>query len=96
MPLIEGWELSSDRVKVLEKIQDSDPIGDPLIVSKCQLQPDHGTFVASNDGFAWRIKVTANTPLIKSGKSKWVRWYDVHQIINEKPQKGYTSLLGWK
>ncbi|TXT61872.1 MAG: hypothetical protein BAJALOKI1v1_1090010 [Promethearchaeota archaeon] len=96
MPMIEGWEVSPDRKKVLEKMLSTDPIGEPLLVSKCQLQADRGTIIASDNGFSWRIKMTGNTALIKAGKSKWVRWYDVNQIINEKPNKGMIKIEMFK
>jgi hypothetical protein len=85
MPMIEGWEVSPDRVEMLEKIVSTDPVGDPVITSKCRLDAENGLLVASNNGFAWRIKMGMNTALMSAGKSKWVRWHDVAGFIPKKP-----------
>jgi hypothetical protein len=88
--MIEGWEISPDRVEMLEKILDTDPVGDPVITSKCRLSDkktniENGLLVASNDGFAWRIKMGYSSSLMSAGKSKWVRWHDVAGFIPKKP-----------
>ncbi len=85
MPIIEGWEISPDRVEMLEKILETDPVGDPVITSKCMLDREMGLLVASNNGFAWRIKFTYGTSYFSAGKSKWVRWHDVAGFIPKKP-----------
>lgn len=80
-----GWEVSSDRVDKYEKMLSSDPIGDPIITSKCRLARENGLLIASNNGFAWRIQMTAMRGSIYSaGKSKWVRWHDVDRIDLKK------------
>ena len=84
MPILDGWEVSSDRVEKFEKIISSDPIGDPLIASKCRLGKDNGLIVASNNGFAWRIQTGFSTSMYSMGKSKWVRWHDVDRIDLKK------------
>jgi hypothetical protein len=85
MPIMDGWEVSSDRVEKYEKIMGSDKVGDPIITSKCRLNKENGFIVASNNGFAWRIHITAmrGSPMM-SGKSKWVRWHDVDRIDLKK------------
>ena len=85
MPMIEGWEVSPDRVEMLEKILASDDVGDPVFTSKCKLGADNGLLVASDNGFAWRLKMGMNTSLYSAGKSKWVRWHDVAGFIPKKP-----------
>ena len=85
MPMIEGWEVSPDRVEMLEKILSSDDVGDPVFTSKCKLGADNGLLVASDNGFAWRLKMGMNTSLYSAGKSKWVRWHDVAGFIPKKP-----------
>jgi hypothetical protein len=85
MPLMDGWEVSSDRYEMYEKMMSMDNVGDPIISSKCRLNKDNGFVIISNNGFAWRIKITAmrGSPLM-SGKSKWVRWHDVDRIDEQK------------
>lgn len=83
--MIEGWEVSPDRVEMLEKILSSDPVGDPVITTKCMLGNENGLLVASDNGFAWRIKMGYSTSLMSAGKSKWVRWHDVAGFIPKKP-----------
>jgi hypothetical protein len=85
MPMLEGWEISPDRADMLEKMLSTDPVGDPVITSKCRLDADNGLIVASKNGFAWRIKMGMSSALISAGKSKWVRWHDVAGFISKKP-----------
>jgi hypothetical protein len=99
LPIIEGWEISHDRVEIYEKIMSTDPVGEPILTSKCRLDEKTGSFlvghvgngllVVSENGFAWRIKVgvdiTGISHMTKTGKSKWVRWYDIANIIPVKP-----------
>ncbi len=96
MPVMEGWELSSDRKDVFDKMVSSDPIGDVLITSKCKLGSEHGTLLVSDNGFAWRLKVGFNTPMYKTGTSKWVRWHDVSQIIPLNEAKGVLKIECFK
>lgn len=84
MPIIDGWEVSPDRVDKFEKMLSSDPVGDAVLVSKCRLGKDNGLLVASNNGFAWRIQAGYTTSMYSMGKSKWVRWYDVDRIDLKK------------
>ncbi|KKN27520.1 hypothetical protein LCGC14_0863760 [marine sediment metagenome] len=81
---MEGWELSPDRYKIYEKIMSMDPVGDPMIVTKCVLDSERGLLVASDNGFSWRLKAGMGTSMYSRGKSKWVRWYDVANIIPKK------------
>ncbi|NVM44880.1 MAG: hypothetical protein HWN79_08180 [Candidatus Lokiarchaeota archaeon] len=85
MPIMSGWEVSSDRVEKFEKMMSQDAVGDPIITSKCRLGKENGFFIASDNGFAWRIQITAmrGSPY-SSGKSKWVRWHDVDRIDLKK------------
>jgi len=82
--LIEGWEVSPDRVDYLEKILSTFPLGDPIITSKCKLDRENGLLAASENGFAWRIKMGFTTGLASMGKNKWVRWHDMANIIPKK------------
>ncbi len=82
---MEGWEVSPDRKEVFEKMINMDSIGDPIITSKCVLGKENGLLIVSDNGFAWRIKNTAmRGSLISAGKSKWIRWHDVANIIPKK------------
>jgi len=85
MPIMSGWEVSSDRVEKFEKMLSTDPIGDPIITSKCRLGKENGLIIASKNGFAWRIQMTAmRGPMYSAGKSKWIRWHDVDRIDLKK------------
>ena len=84
MPIIPGWELSSDRGDMFNKMMGMDPIGDPLLTSKCKLDADNGLLIVSETGFSWRLKMGMNTPLMSAGKSKWVRWHDIADIMPKK------------
>ncbi|MBY9011883.1 MAG: hypothetical protein KGD70_05875 [Candidatus Lokiarchaeota archaeon] len=85
MPILDGWEVSSDRVEKFEKMLSQDSVGDPIIASKCRLNKENGFIIASNNGFAWRIQITAmRGSMYSSGKSKWVRWHDVDRIDLKK------------
>lgn len=94
MPMIEGWECSTDRIEKYQKMVATDPIGDPIIVSKCALDNDNGLLVVSDAGFGWRIQmgmrqISGGAIRIagSAGKSKWVRWHDVGDIILKKPNQ---------
>jgi len=84
MPIMSGWEVSPDRVEKYEKMLNTDPVGDPIITSKCKLDRENGFIVASNNGFAWRIQTGFGTSYMSMGKSKWVRWHDVERIDLKK------------
>ena len=84
MPVIEGWELSPDRENMYNKIMNKDSVGDPVIITKCVLDSERGLLVASDNGFAWRIKAGMGTPAMSRKKSKWIRWHDVANILNKK------------
>jgi len=84
MPIMDGWEVSSDRMEKYEKMIGQDSVGDPIITSKCKLNKDLGFLVASNNGFAWRIQAGMRTSMYSMGKSKWVRWHDVDRIDLKK------------
>ena len=86
MPIMSGWEVSPDRLKAFEKMLETDPVGDPIITTKCKLGGDLGFLIAADNGFAWRIhgtggfKATSIGMIASAGKSKWVRWHDVERI----------------
>ena len=82
--LIEGWEISTDRIDKYEKMISTDPIGNPIITSKCKLDRENGLLVVSDNGFAWRIQMGFTTGFGSAGKSKWVRWHDVSNITPRK------------
>ena len=84
MPIMSGWEVSPDRVEKFEKMLSTDPVGDPIITSKCKLDRENGFIVASDNGFAWRIQTGFSTSMYSMGKSKWVRWHDVDRIDLKK------------
>ena len=84
MPIMDGWEVSSDRMEKYEKMISQDSVGDPIITSKCKLNKDLGFLVASNNGFAWRIQAGMRTSMYSMGKSKWIRWHDVDRIDLKK------------
>lgn len=85
MPIMDGWEVSRDRVDKYEKMMETDPVGDPIITSKCRIGKDNGLIVVSNNGFAWRIQTGMSTHYWEMGKSKWVRWHDVDHMLEKKP-----------
>jgi len=86
MPIMEGWEVSPDRIEKYEKMLGQDDVGDPIITSKCRLSKENGFLLVSDNGFAWRIQVTyMRGSLMSMGKSKWVRWHDVNNIQLQKP-----------
>ena len=62
-----------------------DDVGEPVITSKCKLNKEIGFLVVSENGFAWRIKAGFSTSYMSMGKSKWVRWHDVAEILPKKP-----------
>jgi len=65
----------------------TDPIGDPIMTSKCKRRDDNGFLIASNNGFAWRIQLGMSHGAyagLYAGKSRWVRWHDVHSIIRKR------------
>jgi len=85
MTILEGWEVSPDRIAKYEKMLSSDPmIGDPLLTSKCKLDRENGLLLVSDNGFAWRIQMGFTTGFGSTGKSKWIRWHDVADIIPKK------------
>jgi hypothetical protein len=91
MPIIEGWEVSPNRIEKYEKIVSSDQVGEPILTSKCALNNDNGFLIVSENGIAWRIKVSAGQVFqmgamsaALSGKSKWIRWCDVFYIEPKK------------
>jgi len=85
MPIMSGWEVSPDRMEKFEKMMSTDPVGDPIITSKCRINRENGFLIASENGFTWRIQITAmRGSMWSSGKSKWVRWHDVNRIDLKK------------
>ncbi|MFW9866491.1 MAG: hypothetical protein ACFFEN_10390 [Candidatus Thorarchaeota archaeon] len=70
---------------MFQKIMSKDDVGEPVITSKCKLNKDIGFLVVCENGFAWRIKAGLSTSYYSMGKSKWVRWHDVAEIIQKKP-----------
>jgi len=97
-PILEGWNVSPDRIKMYEKMIGMDPIGDPILTSKCVLDNENGFLIVSDNGFAWRIKMgmrqaSVMRAAMSSGKSKWVRWHDVANIT---PKKNGQSLVALK
>ncbi|TFF84825.1 MAG: hypothetical protein EU518_02140 [Promethearchaeota archaeon] len=96
MTILDGWELSPDRQGMFDKIMESDPVGEPIITSKLKLDKENGLIIVGENGFSWRIKAGFSTPMISMGKSKWVRWGDVDEIIPAKPEKGVIKIQMYK
>jgi len=96
MPIMSGWEVSPDRIEKYEKMLSSDPVGDPIITSKCKLRAgrslDNGLLIASNNGIAWRIQAGYGTPMYSHGKSKWIRWHDVEKFMEKKGKRVYIFI----
>jgi len=92
MPVMEGWEVSHDRIGKFEKMMAQAPIGDPIITSKCKLDKENGLLVVSDNGFAWRIQMGMGTARWSAGKNKWVRWHDVASIIPKKQGQSQVVL----
>ncbi len=49
---MEGWEVSTDRKEVFEKMINMDSIVEPIITSKCVLGNENGFLIVSDNGFA--------------------------------------------
>ena len=94
MPIIEGWEISPDCVGMYEKIASTEPLGSPIITSKCKLREVKKTTVDYGDGFlivgenglVWRrragVDITGLTYLSsKKWRGKWIRWHDIANIV---------------
>ncbi|MFX1275402.1 MAG: zinc ribbon domain-containing protein [Promethearchaeota archaeon] len=82
--LMKGWEVSPDRIDKFNLIIAENPLGSPIITSKCKLDNQNGLLVVSDSGFAWRIQVGFKTSAWNTGKDKWIRWYDIANIIPKK------------
>ena len=82
---MEGWEVSSDRIEKYQKMLSIDPIGDPIITSKCKLDRANGFLVVSDNGYSWRLQKTASSGGYSPIKNKWVRWHDVANLREIKP-----------
>ncbi len=76
--LMEGWEVSPGRIPKYHKMMTMDPVGDPIITSKCKLNNQNGFLIVSDNGFAWRYQ---GSSMYSAGKRKWIRWHDVANII---------------
>ena len=99
-PILNGWEVSTNRVDMFENLMNNLPIGDPIITSNtaCSLSHSH-TFlqsflIISQNGFAWRV-LTIGVGVVPTlvmdsvreangKKNKWVRWHDVADLIPRK------------
>ncbi len=84
MPIKLGWEVSPDSNRILRKLLEIFPIGDPIITSKCKFDGDKGFLVVSDNGLAWTIKIGIKSTVFDLGKKKWVRWYDVVNVAWSK------------
>lgn len=81
---MEGWDLSPDRTNLYAEIMSTFPVGDPIIISKCNLNTDNGLLIVSNNGFAWKFQIRLMSNIYDIGKSKWIRWHDVDEITPNK------------
>ncbi|MFX1453304.1 MAG: hypothetical protein ACFFCM_20895 [Promethearchaeota archaeon] len=96
MTIIEGWEVSPDRINMFGELSHSYPVGDAIITTKCVLDSDNGFLIVSDNGFAWKLKAGYSQAMgpvwkrMQSGKTKWVRWCDVANI---KPTKNGQVLI---
>ena len=97
MPIIQGWEVSQDRIEIFTKMITTDPLGEPIITSKCVLDSENGLLVVGENGFSWKLKIgfkqMAGRPSYRFGpgmgryqieKHKWVRWCDVSNVIPKR------------
>ena len=86
--LINGWDVSPDRIKKYRKMMAQFPLVDPIITSKCRLAGDPGFLVVNDYGIAWRFQRTFIYRGAESATPKytrvWIRWYDVANIIPKK------------
>lgn len=100
MPIIEGWEISPDCEDMYEKVASTEPLGNPIITSKCKLKEvgaattdfGDGFLIVSDNGFAWKRRVGFDITGItymsrKKWKGKWIRWHDIANIVPIKPVK---------
>jgi len=94
MTIKTGWEVSSDREKQFEDLMANNPIGNPIITSKCIFDGKKGFLVLGDNGFAWKVKIGVGSTLLDVGKKKWVRWYDVADILSKK--KGEVEVLAYE
>jgi hypothetical protein len=80
------------------EMMNADDVGDPVITTKCVLDKDNGFLIVSDNGFAWKIVWGARQAMGPAwkmgqmGKSKWVRWHDVADIVPKKPGQVLVSL----
>ncbi|NVM04816.1 MAG: hypothetical protein HWN67_21020 [Candidatus Helarchaeota archaeon] len=91
--MIEGWEISSDRVSVFAKLMSDYPIEEPIITSKCKIDNNYGFLIVSDNGFAWRKHGAFGTSFYDVGKSYWIRWHDVTNIIEKKKGQIIIEIL---
>ncbi|MFX1478744.1 MAG: hypothetical protein ACFFCI_11500 [Promethearchaeota archaeon] len=80
------------------EMMNADDVGDPTITTKCVLDKDNGFLIVSDNGFAWKIVWGARQAMGPAwkmgqiGKSKWVRWHDVADVMPKKPGQVLVSL----
>jgi len=90
MPIIRGWEVSQDRIEMFTKMITTDPLGEPIITSKCVLDNENGLLIVGENGFSWKLKIgfkQMRGPAWRRyqfEKHKWVRWCDVSNVIPKR------------
>ncbi len=87
MPILPGWEMSPDRKTFFEKIKSMYDVGDLILTSKCKRNDDNGVLLATDRGFAWRIRWTPGSWKWRIGTNMWIRWHDLYEILPKKPGK---------
>lgn len=73
----------------LEKMANTDDIGDPIIISECKdvKMVTYGLLIVTDKGIAYIYEKGALESLTygPGTTSKWVRWHDVAGIYSKKP-----------
>lgn len=76
--LINGWDVSPDRIEKYVEMMAQYPLVDPIITSKCRLAGDTGFLVVNDYGIAWRFQKTFfyrrnPHPVIPKYTRAWIR-----------------------
>lgn len=100
-PIMEGWEVPTNKVKMYDGLMNNVPIGDPIITSPCQRaksgaarSPVNGFLVISENGFAWRnlavspgILITVALDGVREATGIKDKWVRWHDVANIIPKK---------
>ena len=100
-PIMEGWEVPTNKVKMYDGLMNNVPIGDPIITSPCQRaksgaarSPVNGFLVISENGFAQRnlavspgILITVALDGVREATGIKDKWVRWHDVANIIPKK---------